>query len=303
MSLLGFAFLTRSANPADLASLDMSWIEGAPGDGEERRYVLSLDRMISLRQALKFLREFDSENVDVAQLSDGAFIWSQQARPFFEAITELAKDLDVAGLMWRAGLTKGPIWLPKSHDTDLGKFLAGSAVTRAVQLESRLKGARIAADFSLRDVFLTTGLGNQEVANMMFAPTDDPLAFEYRWYLAPWRNGNPMSLDDPFERGAHEGLADLAASRAIDRIARLATRREYDWNGLNVDGLLHRVATIVSTASAITAAKGPLSLRISDPTEVRRILLLNPQARNMPIQGWRMSYLQSLPALSWENPS
>lgn len=83
------------------------------------------------------------KNIKVAQLSDCAFIWSDDP----DIVVNVARDIMwksvLGGLLCRGGIANGQIVEPDKINTKLGMFICGGAVTDAVRLEGAGKGARV----------------------------------------------------------------------------------------------------------------------------------------------------------------
>ncbi|HDT3627413.1 TPA: hypothetical protein QHP12_003530, partial [Morganella morganii subsp. morganii] len=119
-------------------------------------------------------------NVKVAQLSDCAFIWSDDIDLVVNVARELMWDLTLNGILCRGGLANGQIVEPDKINTKLGMFICGGAVTDAVRLEGAGKGAR---------VFIKTDLVSEleKIPSYAFTPRKSLIDFstldEFKWYL------------------------------------------------------------------------------------------------------------------------
>jgi len=122
------------------------------------------------------------KNVKVAQLSDCAFIWSDDPSLVVNIAREVMWKTLLDGVLCRGGLSYGQIVEPDKTNTRLGKFICGSASTQAVKLEEAGKGARVFIDPNI-----VTQLNS--VPHTAFIPRKSPMDFsitdEFLWYRYP----------------------------------------------------------------------------------------------------------------------
>ena len=95
------------------------------------------------------LAGLNTKGISVSQLSDCAFLWSEQPNLILSSARKLMWKNLRAGVLCRAGLSYGQIVQPDATNRKIGHFVCGDAVTRAAHLETRGKGARIFVDTKL----------------------------------------------------------------------------------------------------------------------------------------------------------
>lgn len=121
-------------------------------------------------------------NVKVAQLSDCAFVWSEDV----DAVVNVARDIMwkslLGGLMCRGGLAYGQIVEPEKVNKQLGMFICGGAVTEAVKLEGQFKGMRVAVSSEVVAKF-------KNIPHVIVTPKTNPVDCsvldELLWFLYP----------------------------------------------------------------------------------------------------------------------
>ncbi|WP_318442496.1 hypothetical protein [Photobacterium leiognathi] len=121
-------------------------------------------------------------NVKVAQLSDCAFLWSEDV----DAVVNVARDIMwkslLGGLMCRGGLAYGQIVEPDKVNKQLGMFICGGAVTEAVNLERVSKGMRVAVS---REVVAEFKNIPQDIVTHKTNAVDCSIFDELLWFLYP----------------------------------------------------------------------------------------------------------------------
>ena len=185
---------------------------------------------ILLTQFRKNLRWKAEPKVRVAQLSDCAFIWSEDHNRVVEFARSLFWKSLRSGLLCRGGMTHGEIVEPKKIGKSIGDFVCGEAVTRSVELERTGKGSRIFIDRHIG------GLVYSNTPPNVFEPTSSAIDFktidEYLWFALPAK-GNVL-YDTPAEH-----IMDI-----IDASLRLRFAPHFRWNAVSDEGRLHVGATI-----------------------------------------------------------
>ena len=105
-------------------------------------------RIAHARRCLRDAR-YEFKTVNMAQLSDCAFIWSTDVRSLVNASRSLMWSCTRRGLLCRGGIAFGEIVEPDKEDRTIGRFVVGEAVTKAAGLERVGKGCRIFSDVDL----------------------------------------------------------------------------------------------------------------------------------------------------------
>lgn len=185
----------------------------------------------------------DVRNVKVAQLSDCAFIWSDDP----DIVVNVARDIMwksvLGGLLCRGGLANGQIVEPDKINTKLGMFICGGAVTDAVRLEGTGKGAR---------VFVKKELVSElkVIPQSAFVPRKSLIDFstidEFKWYRYP------DLINSPYEK-LDKKLVVLEISKLI---AMLRYSPKYIWNASNFLGRVQLASSIdIISSETIKLAK------------------------------------------------
>lgn len=178
------------------------------------------------------------KNIKVAQLSDCAFIWSDDP----DTVVNVARDIMwtsvLGGILCRGGLANGQIVEPDKINTKLGMFICGGAVTDAVRLEGAGKGAR---------VFIKQELVSElkKIPEAAFAPRKSLIDFsiidEFKWYRYP-----------DFIESSYEDLdKKLVMNEIVKLIAMLNHSPKYSWNASNHLGRV-QLASAIDIISAET---------------------------------------------------
>lgn len=174
--------------------------------------------------------------VQVAQLSDSAFLWSEQPLQLAKAVAHCMRTTVLEGLLCRGGISYGDIIEPDRVNRTIGHFVAGEAVTKAVELESAGKGCRIFSDARLpRKV----DLGHFHTAP--FGPLKNPLdgsvTDEFRWYVL----GNRTRSSDRLEIERFETACGL-----LEMVALLKYSPLFRWNITSPQGEVQVASSIES---------------------------------------------------------
>jgi hypothetical protein len=174
--MLGFSALTRGKLKLGAEECE-PWKVDPKGDFPHQ--LLAAKILLAFRKVLTQTKK-TFNGVNVAQLSDCAFLWSTDVGAIVDAGRYLMHEAALRGLLCRGGLAFGDVHEPDKVNRSLGAFIVGDAVTRAATYETVGKGMRIFTD--------------PETAHRVMAvrPTEDfqplinPLtgeAFdEWRWY-------------------------------------------------------------------------------------------------------------------------
>jgi hypothetical protein len=202
---------------------------------------------------LKFRRVLISstthvKNIKVAQLSDCAFIWSDDP----DIVVNVARDIMwksvLGGLLCRGGLANGQIVEPDKINTKLGMFICGGAVTDAVRLEGTGKGAR---------VFVKQELVSElkKIPYTAFVPRKSLIDFstidEFKWYRYP-----------DVIKSANENLnKKLVMNEIVKLIAMLKHSPKYIWNASNPLGRVQLASSIDIISSETEVLVGNSDLK------------------------------------------
>lgn len=214
----------------------------------------------TLKRFREVLRDVNVKyNINISQLSDCAFVWSESTSDLLLASSELMWNLTFSGVLCRGGLSYGEVIIPNNDKESFGSFILGDAVTRAAKHESRGKGCRVFSDAEAIHHFykyfpgkVNSPIVSTKIYNDIFSPIKNPLDFnivdEFRWYL--FYDLKSLTTD----------ATDIEHSRLAMYMAGLvSTIRHspyYAWNSLNQHGLIHLAGSIETISSAISVHTG-----------------------------------------------
>ena len=188
--------------------------------------------LVKFRRILTSSTE-NNKKIKVAQLSDCAFIWSEDPNLVVNVAREIMWKSVLGGILCRGGLAYGQIVEPDKINTKLGMFICGGAVTDAVKLEETGKGAR---------VFINTELVSelQTIPSVAFLPRKNPITFsiadEFLWYKYP---EHIESSNEYVRINRVKALNDI-----VKAIAMLKHSPKYAWNSSSTHGRLQLASTI-----------------------------------------------------------
>ena len=208
-------------------------------DFSEHQFCAKL--LVKFRRILTSVTE-GKQKVKVAQLSDCAFIWSEDPHLVVNAAREIMWKAILAGMLCRGGLSYGQIVEPDKINTKLGMFICGGAVTDAVKLEEVGKGAR---------VFIKPELVSELTAIQAsaFTPRKNPIDCsvfdEFLWYKYP------DHINQIHDNSARDNLTDIF--KIIQAIALLRYSPKFRWNVSSLQGKLQVASTIDIISSETTA--------------------------------------------------
>lgn len=189
------------------------------------------------------------KNIKIAQLSDCAFIWSNDP----DIVVNVARDIMwksiLGGLLCRGGLANGQIVEPDKINTKLGMFICGGAVTDAVRLEGIGKGARVFVKQELVSVL-------KKIPYAAFVPRKSLIDFstidEFKWYRYP-----------DVITSANENLnRKLVMEEIVKLIAMLKHSPKYIWNESKLLGRVQLASSIDIISSEIYALTKNLDLKL-----------------------------------------
>jgi hypothetical protein len=236
VDMLGIGALTRKS--VELCALDFeTW--GISKESSFNEHVLCAKLLMKFRSCLTKIKN-KHKGVKVAQLSDCAFIWSED----HVAVALAAQDMMWAsvgsGLLCRGGIAYGDIVEPNRVAESLGLFVLGEAATKAVEFEGRGKGCRVYTD----DIFahqlsLTSSATSFPIGTVseLRNPLTGEVIDEFRWYLRNTPGQNPMTL-----KSRHKGLLRL--------ISMLLGSPHFTWNASSSFGQVHLACSIESLSAA-----------------------------------------------------
>jgi len=179
VDMLGFSALTRGT-----LSLGEEQYKPWKVDthGAAPHQLLAAKLLLAFRKTLLATKS-SHQKVNLAQLSDCAFLWSESAGEVTDAGRHLLHEAALNGLLCRGGLASGSIHEPDKVNRSLGAFIVGDAVTRAATYESAGKGMRVFTDPETADQVMQARRHERfrPLVNPMTGDTGD----EWQWYAPP----------------------------------------------------------------------------------------------------------------------
>lgn len=188
VDILGFSALTKGQVKGITDEDYAAW--GIANPNSRANSILAATILVEFRDVLHFLKK-QYPKINVGQLSDCAFIWSEDILMLLQALHfvmwTMIRD---KGILCRGGVAYGEIVDVENADYNIGAFIVGDAVTRAVKNEGRLKGPRVTMDESFPDVLWSKN-GQSVFINHysadLYHPNESEIDLsvvdEYRWYL------------------------------------------------------------------------------------------------------------------------
>lgn len=248
VDILGFSALTKGLvsdiTPDDYAAWGVTQnLESHPFS------FLAATIIVEFRDVLHQLK-IRYPRVNIAQLSDGAFIWSEDVKLLIQSIHFVMWTMiQQKGILCRGGVAYGEIVEVDNVDHNLGAFIVGDAVTKAVKNEGRLKGPRVTMEDSYPDV-LWNKLGrssiNVQFAHDIFHPNrseiDLSVVDEYRWYLCEdslLSETRILSLKEKIE----------LTKKRLHLANTLRFHPRMGWNSRGEEGLVHLRAGVKSLSA------------------------------------------------------
>lgn len=178
------------------------------------------------------------KNIKVAQLSDCAFIWSDNPSLVVNVARDVMWKCILGGVLCRGGIANGQIVEPDKINRKLGMFICGGAVTEAVKLESAGKGARI---------FIKPELVSEleSIPHYAFVPRKSLIDFsildEFEWYRFP------DSIN------SKSGVYNAKRNRVqiVKLVAMLRFSPKFTWNSASLLGEIQVASSIDIISSSI----------------------------------------------------
>ncbi|MDR2583999.1 MAG: hypothetical protein LBC75_11010 [Fibromonadaceae bacterium] len=238
VDILGITALTNGS--IELTDEDYSpWLELYNEPYTEQFLAASI--LIEFRKILIKLNNIFTK-VTISQLSDCAFVWSENITDVVLFAANFMTEAIRNGLLCRGGLTYGEI-IETNQEHKLGRFIVGKAVSDAAKLERIAKGTRILIDQEFPNKLFDQDKNFSERTIPLFTPFVNPLDYntydEFKWYLCPDIDKNVMNLsilrfDDKIK---------LTKQRLkIANIIRCSPK--FRWNSKSKEGLVQVKASI-----------------------------------------------------------
>ena len=239
VDILGFAALTQNVINLDKEDYEAWEIPNhLPNDNQ----AFAATILVQFREIL-LKHQADFMDVTIAQLSDGAFVWSENIRDVIIVACSLMKECVKKGILCRGGLSCGEI-IETSENNNLGRLILGKAVSNAVKLEeSGAKGMRIMINEEVPSALCDY---DEEFYNRMyilFQPFENPLDYkvydELKWYYIPKMYENIPNLG----KVENKYIVEATCER-IKLAGHLRLHPRFSWNAKNKDGQTQLISSI-----------------------------------------------------------
>jgi hypothetical protein len=187
VDMLGFSALTRG-------KLDLGKEQCEPWRVDatiaNRHQLLAAQFLLAFRRTLARTKNAFA-NLKIAQLSDCAFLWSDNVESVVDGGRYLMREALMLGLLCRGGLAFGDIHEPNKVKHSLGAFIVGEAVTRAANYEAAGKGTRVFTDAETGGRI--SNVRPDEVFMSIINPLTGEMVEEWSWYDPAWQLRNETS--------------------------------------------------------------------------------------------------------------
>lgn len=265
VDVLGMSALTGGA--IDLSEIDIAIYEK---DINLCNGISTPNQLVAAWTLKQFREELRSihfkYDVRISQLSDCAFMWSENICDLILSASELMWRLISSGVLCRGGLSFGEVIVPTNDKESFGSFVLGDAVTRAAKLEGCGKGCRVFTDADAISRFYEDFPGKVDspdtssiVYREIFAPITNPLDFsivdEFKWYLY-------YDLDNVVKNKFDIDRNKVAMYMA-GLVSLLRHSPYFAWNSSNKHGKIHLSASIEMISSNISVHTGHNGAKIS----------------------------------------
>lgn len=211
LDILGFAALTQ--NKIKLDNKDYAaW--NIPKHLHKDNQTLAATILVEFREVLFKWQTAYSHTLTIAQLSDCAFVWSENIGDVIIAASNIMWDCIKKGILCRGGLSCGEI-IETNANNQLGRLILGEAVSNAARLEEcGAKGARI---MTTPDMQSALHRDNEDLCNRIFSlfqeleNTVDFIKYdEFKWYYIA-----NLSYNVPY---LHCAPDDFIVEQTVERI-------------------------------------------------------------------------------------
>lgn len=238
VDILGFGALTQ--NKITLNKKDYGiWL-----DKYHQAYDNQILAATILAEFRDILNDFDLKfpTVTISQLSDCAFIWSENIMDVIIVANNVMSKCISNGIFCRGGLSYGEI-IETVQNHNLGRFIVGDAVTEAVKLEGSAKGCRIMMSQEIPTMLYQTHKDFSDKISPLFKPFTNPLDYviydEFKWYFVPFMDENIEDLT--FSNSKTK--VELTIKRLkLANFIRLHPK--FSWNSKSREGLIHLIASV-----------------------------------------------------------
>jgi hypothetical protein len=240
VDILGFAALTQ--NKIELDKKDYAAWNIPRHLPKHDNQVLAATILVEFRDIL-FKYQASYPDVTIAQLSDCAFIWSENIRDVIIVACNLMRECVKKGILCRGGLSCGEI-IETSQKNNLGRLILGEAVSNAARLEqSGAKGMRIMMNQEVPSSLYDYDEKIYNQMEVLFQSFENPLDYkvydELKWYYVP-----TMNNDIPKLRNAERNYIIESTRERIKLAGYLRLHPRFSWNAKNEEGKNQLISSI-----------------------------------------------------------
>ena len=240
VDILGFAALTQ--NKIELDDKDYAAWNIPQHLTKHDNQVLAATILVEFREIL-FKCQASYPDVTIAQLSDCAFIWSENIRDVIIVACNIMRECVKNGILCRGGLSCGEI-IETSQNNSLGRLILGEAVSNAARLEqSGAKGMRIMMNQEVPGFLYDYDKKFYNQMAVLFQPFENPLDYkvydELKWYYVPI-----MNKDIPELRNVERSYIVEATKERIKLAGYLRLHPRFSWNSKNEEGKTQLISSI-----------------------------------------------------------
>lgn len=240
VDILGFAALTQNKIKLDEADY-AAW--NIPHHLHKHdNQALAATILVEFRNVLlKYQESFP--DVTIAQLSDCAFVWSENIRDVIIVACNLMREFVKNGILCRGGLSCGEI-IETSQNNSIGRLILGEAVSNAARLEqSGAKGMRIMMNQEVPGFLYDYDKDFHNRMEVLFQPFENPLDYkvydELKWYYIP-----EMNINIPELRNVEINYKIEATRERIKLAGYLRLHPKFSWNAKNEEGKNQLISSI-----------------------------------------------------------
>lgn len=260
VDILGFGALTQNKIKLDKGDFN-TW--NIPKHLPKDNQTLAATILVEFRKVLRKLDKIYS-TVKIAQLSDCAFVWSENISDVIIVAHRIMWDCLNNGILCRAGFSCGEI-IETSENNELGRFIVGEAVSNAVKLEGVAKGARIMINTDVPHTLCDYDKKFHSKIYPLFQPFTNLIDYqtydEFKWYYVDKLSKDMQELNKVNKCY----ILDATKSR-LKLAANLRLHPKFSWNSKGKDG----VAQLNPSISFISANEQTI-FRVSHWFEWNRI--------------------------------
>lgn len=239
VDILGISALTN--NKIHLKNEDFKpWLKN-----DKKKFSNQFLGAVILVEFRKLLIKLSEENakVKITQLSDCAFIWSEEITDIIIFCSKFMHQAIENGILCRGGLAYGEI-IETNQSHQLGRFILGDAVTQAAKLEEESKGCRVLINTELPYELWQQNLGFSNKISSLFQPFTNPLDFttydEFKWYLMP-----EIDYNNVIDLNCIDFKTKVNFTKNRLRLAnRLRCSTKFNWNSISNEGKTQLISSI-----------------------------------------------------------